>query len=53
MVRGQLEVYVRDRKDGVNVTKVYTVQEAATASSSPAASPGATPTNTPTSSSTN
>ncbi|MEK3738121.1 zf-HC2 domain-containing protein [Paenibacillus sp. FSL H7-0941] len=40
-------------KDGVNVTKVFTVQEAATASSSPAASPGATPTNTPTSSSTN
>lgn len=38
-------------KDGVNVTKVYTVQEAA--SSSPAVSPGATPTNTPTSSSTN
>lgn len=39
-------------KDGVNTTKVYTVQEAA-ASSTPVTSPGATPSKTPSSTSTN
>lgn len=40
-------------KDGVNTTKVYTVQETAAASSKPVTSPGATPSKTPSSTSTN
>ncbi len=40
-------------KDGVNTTKVYTVQKAGITSSTPAASPSATPESTPTSLSTN
>ncbi|WHY18315.1 zf-HC2 domain-containing protein [Paenibacillus sp. G2S3] len=40
-------------KDGVNTTKVYTVQETAAASSTPSTSPGATPSKTPSSTSTN
>ncbi|OZQ62688.1 hypothetical protein CA600_21345 [Paenibacillus sp. VTT E-133280] len=40
-------------KDGVNTTKVYTVQEASAASSTPVTTPGATPSKTPSSMSTN
>ncbi|WP_339319323.1 zf-HC2 domain-containing protein [Paenibacillus sp. FSL R10-2734] len=40
-------------KDGVSITKVYTVQEVGNTSSAPAASPSATPEITPTTSSTN
>lgn len=40
-------------KDGVNTTKVYTVQETAAASSTPVTTPGATPSKTPSSTSTN
>lgn len=40
-------------KDGINTTKVYTVQKAGITSSTPVASPSATPEGTPTSSSTN
>lgn len=40
-------------KDGVNTTKVYTVQEASAASSTPVTTPGATPSKTPSSTSTN